>query len=232
MLFQFLDYIGTMDWARSHYHNIPHSFQSIEEATKVVFVSIFSFALLFYLSFSKYSLRICQQDNRLALYTNQAEMAAALGIDWSQRASFLIELSPLNTKTILSKIHVQEPKSAGRTTSTIEKGKAALFALILTVLIVFFVIILPILILLICLCFRDVDRQADTQESIYNRQQYRSRPTGASREPKNDDWDSDVKLGLRLTTVNLLLLSWLPSPEVGFLARLTLWADYVFCTRR
>jgi hypothetical protein len=85
-----------------------------------------------------------------------------------------------------------------------EKSKAALIALIVAVLFVVLVIILPIL---TCLCFRQVDRQADTQQSIYNQQQRRSRPTGASKEPKNDDWGSDVELGLKLATANFLLWS-------------------------
>jgi hypothetical protein len=85
-----------------------------------------------------------------------------------------------------------------------EEGKAAHIAIIVAVLFVVLVIILPIL---TCPCFRQVDRQADNQQSIYNQQQRRSRPTGASREPKSDDWDSDVELGLKLTTANLLLWS-------------------------
>jgi hypothetical protein len=85
-----------------------------------------------------------------------------------------------------------------------EKGKAAQIAIIVAVLFVVLVIILPIL---TYQCFRQVDRQADNQQSIYNQQPRRSRPIGASREPKNDDWDSDVELGLKLAIVNLLLWS-------------------------
>lgn len=78
-----------------------------------------------------------------------------------------------------------------------EKGKATLIAIIVAVLFVVLVIILPIL---ICPCFRQVNQQADKQQRI-------SRPTGASREPKDDGQDSDVELGLRLITANLLLRS-------------------------
>jgi hypothetical protein len=87
-----------------------------------------------------------------------------------------------------------------------EKGKATLIAIIVAVLFVLLVIILPIL---ICPCFLQVDRQVDGQQSIYTQQQRISRPTEASKEPKNDDQDSDVELGLglRLMTANLLLWS-------------------------
>lgn len=85
-----------------------------------------------------------------------------------------------------------------------EKGKAALIAIIVAVLFVVLVIILPIL---ICPCFRQVEQQADNQQSIYAQQQRISRPIEASKEPKNDDRDPDVELGLRLITANLLLWS-------------------------
>jgi len=85
-----------------------------------------------------------------------------------------------------------------------EKGKAALIAIIVAVLFVGLVIILPIL---TCPCFRQVDRQADNQQSIYDQQKRRSGPTEASREPENDNWDPDVELGLKLAIANLLLWS-------------------------
>ncbi len=85
-----------------------------------------------------------------------------------------------------------------------QRGKAAIIAIIVVVLFVVFVIILPIL---FCPCFRHVDRQADVQQSIYDRQERRSRRTRASREQRNDDWYVDVELGLLLITANLLLLS-------------------------
>lgn len=140
--------------------------------------------------------------------------------DWLIAKSILLhQVVALKTKTILSKHTFKNQKALDcLNTSMMEKGKAALIAIIVTVVFVVLVIILPIL---ICPCFRQVDRQAHKQQRI-------SRPTGVSGEANNDGQDSDVELGLRLITANLLLCH---NPEVGFLDRLTLWAGRVFCTR-